>query len=66
MSDIVDPKRNPEMAALQVVIELIRSQRIGMQSNPDMLIDLFDGVKDHFKTLSALPPVDFDEDVPPY
>lgn len=55
MSDIVDPKRNPEMAALQVVIELIRAQRIGMQSQPDLIKDLFDGLKDHFSELSPPP-----------
>ena len=67
MSDVViDPKKYPEQAALQVVIELIRAQRVGMQSHPELMKSLFDGLNAHFKELSALPPIDFDEDAPPY
>ncbi|WP_392738756.1 hypothetical protein AB3M75_04990 [Serratia ureilytica] len=32
MSDIIDPKKNPEQAAQQLLIELIRAQKTGMIS----------------------------------
>lgn len=67
MYDALDPKRNPEQAALQVVIELIRAERIAApQSNGDRVIKIFDDLNAHFKTLSTLPPVDFEPDEHPF
>ncbi|MBG5919478.1 hypothetical protein [Providencia stuartii] len=66
MYDALDPKRNPEQAALQVVIELIRAERIGAQSDGQRVIKIFDDLNAHFKTLSALPPVDFEPDESPF
>ncbi|EPN6881846.1 TPA: hypothetical protein RG718_000419 [Providencia rettgeri] len=56
MSDVIDPKRYPEQAALQVVIEMIRAERIGMQSDGSRAIKIFDDMSAHFKALSGLPP----------
>ncbi|MEQ5184370.1 hypothetical protein ABN222_07540 [Providencia alcalifaciens] len=55
MYDALDPKRNPEQAALQVVIELIRAERMGVQSDGQRVIKIFDDLNAHFKTLSELP-----------
>ncbi|EPK6162418.1 hypothetical protein AB7W88_05995 [Providencia vermicola] len=56
MYDALDPKRNPEQAALQVVIELIRAERIAApQSSGERVIKIFDDLNAHFKTLSELP-----------
>lgn len=50
MSDVIDPNLYPEKAALQLVIELIRAERVPMQSdNANNILKIYDQAVEHFK-----------------
>ncbi|HEJ7996884.1 TPA: ATP-NAD kinase [Serratia liquefaciens] len=50
MSDIEDPSNNAEKAAMQIVVELIRAERVSMHhNNVDGLLSIYDQALEHFK-----------------
>lgn len=50
MTDIVSPKNHPEQAAFQLVIELIRAQKLPMHSdNVTNALKMYDEALEHFK-----------------
>lgn len=50
MSEIVNPRDYPEKAALQLVIELIRAERVPMHSdNATNILKIYDQAVEHFK-----------------
>ncbi|PHM59148.1 hypothetical protein Xsto_04059 [Xenorhabdus stockiae] len=55
MSDVIDPKKNPEQAAQQVLIELIRADKVGgvhgvgVKNNTEALLYVYSTVYNHFK-----------------
>lgn len=50
MSDIIDPTTNPEKAAFQLVVELIRAERVPMHhDNADNILKIYDQAVKHFK-----------------
>jgi hypothetical protein len=52
MSDIADPSTNAEQAAMQLVVELIRAERVPMHhSNVDGVLSIYDQALNHFKKL---------------
>lgn len=57
MSEIIDPKKNPEQAAQQLLVEMIRAGKTGpafgagLQNNGKALIYTFTALKEHFKKL---------------
>lgn len=51
MSEIVSPRDYPEKAALQLVIELIRAERVPMHSdNATNILKIYDQAVEHFKS----------------
>ncbi|MCT8344213.1 MULTISPECIES: hypothetical protein [Photorhabdus] len=58
MSDVIDPKKNPEQAAQQVLIELIRAGKTGgmhgagTKSSTEALLYAYTSIYNHFKKLS--------------
>ncbi|MFS4412516.1 hypothetical protein [Providencia sp. T47] len=58
MSDVIDPKKNPEQAAQQLLIEMIRAGKTGpafgagIQNNENALIHTFTALSNHFKKLN--------------
>ncbi|WP_156730752.1 hypothetical protein [Morganella psychrotolerans] len=57
MSDVVDPKINPEQAAQQVIIEIIRAGKsggffgAGTKPSTDALLTIFQSIVNHYKKL---------------
>jgi len=50
MSDIANPKTHPELAAAQLVIELVRAERVPMHhDNVTNLLKIYDQALEHFK-----------------
>ncbi|OON34646.1 hypothetical protein BTJ39_23815 [Izhakiella australiensis] len=50
MSEIVDPKRNPSLAAQQLVVELIRAGKLGssvIDRQAENVIQVFDSIEKH-------------------
>ncbi len=53
MSDIEDPSKNAEKAAMQIVVELIRAERVSMHhNNVDGLLSIYDQAVEHFKNIN--------------
>ncbi|MDE1479343.1 hypothetical protein KKJ01_14160 [Xenorhabdus bovienii] len=58
MSDVIDPKKNPEQAAQQVLIELIRAEKtggihgVGIKTNTEALLYAYTAIYNHFKKLN--------------
>ncbi|MFP8574878.1 hypothetical protein ACLH02_24635, partial [Enterobacter hormaechei] len=51
MSDIANPKTHPELAAAQLVIELVRAERVPIHhDNVNGLLKIYDQALQHFKT----------------
>ncbi|HEY4467323.1 MAG TPA: ATP-NAD kinase [Klebsiella sp.] len=49
MSDIVDPTTNPELAAFQLVVEIIRAEKTPMFSdNASNILKIYDQAVRHF------------------
>ncbi len=62
MSDLVNPRTQPELAAFQLVAELIRAERTHMVTdNVDNLLKVYDQALQRFKALEEA-----DNDEPPY
>lgn len=50
MTDITDPSSYPEKAAMQLIVELIRAERVPMHStNVNGLLTMYDQAVAHFK-----------------
>lgn len=51
MTDITDPSIHPEKAAMQLIVELIRAQRVPVHhDNVNNLLSIYDQAVSHFKT----------------
>lgn len=51
MTDIIDPRSAPHKAAFQLVIELIRAERVQMQhDNASGLLRIYERTLEHFKS----------------
>ncbi|WP_336803618.1 ATP-NAD kinase [Erwinia aphidicola] len=51
MTDAISPRDYPEKAAFQLVIELIRAERVPMHStNVTNMLKMYDEALNHFKT----------------
>ncbi len=51
MSDVYDPKKYPELAAQQVLIEFIRAGKVGAGSSGNdasKAISVFESLKEHY------------------
>ncbi len=57
MNEIIDPKNNPELAAQQVIIELIRVNNFGevnasgLHRNVDVLLSIHTKLVSHYKNM---------------
>lgn len=50
-SDIVDPTENPQQAALQLVIELIRAGKLSpLQGDASNMLSLYQQFRHHFES----------------
>lgn len=50
MTDITNPTTNPEKAAMQLIVELIRAERVPVYStNVNGLLTMYDQMVEHFK-----------------
>ncbi|MCW2253992.1 hypothetical protein M2263_000083 [Providencia alcalifaciens] len=57
MNEVIDPKANPELAAQQIIIELIRAKSVGEMSgatshkNVDTLLSIHSKIVTHYKNM---------------
>lgn len=51
MSDTINPRSFPEQAAQQVILELIRADKLAVRDGGEALLQVFDKLKNHFKSL---------------
>lgn len=50
MSELIKPTSYPEKAAFQLILELIRAERVTIQhNNVDGILDMYDQAVNHFK-----------------
>ncbi|WP_234099699.1 hypothetical protein [Enterobacter roggenkampii] len=52
MSDVINPRSFPEQAAQQVIIELIRANKLSTGDGGVALLQLFEKLKKHYELLA--------------